>query len=393
MPTPDGGTGRPAWVEIDLGAVYHNFQIARRAVGPHVAMFPVIKADGYGLGALAIADLLSHAGADGVCVALVEEAARLRHAGITRPIVLLSGLVEGLEDAVAALDLQPFVFDRQRLATLSRVAESTRITSRRKRLPLFLKVDTGMGRLGLDEQEVADAVAEVAACPGLQLAGLVSHLACADQPEHPENNHQYNRFRRIIKQCKYWKTPSAPAPRHSLANSAALLARPETHCHWVRPGILLYGVSPFFPANIGVNIGLRPVVRWCSQMIQVRDVAAGTAIGYGRTYITEKPARIAIVSAGYADGYNRLLSNHAFVLVSGQRAPVVGRVSMDMIAIDVSHLSHATPGHPVTLLGRDGEEAITVEEMALWQNSIPYEVLCNLGARVARHYITKPCGV
>lgn len=365
-------SGRPTWLEVDLAAVQHNFEEARRVVAPGVGVFPVIKADGYGLGALPIARRLT--GADGFCVALVEEADALRRAGVERPLVLLSGLVAGLEEAVVALGLMPFVSDPRVLPALSRAAGTGSVS-------LFLKVNTGMNRLGMPVTELAGAVAQVRALPGLHLAGVVSHMACADLLDHPENNRQVHCLQEVL------AATGQIGGRVSLANSAALLSRSDTHFSWVRPGIMVYGASPFFPANVARQIGLRPVVRWCTRVLQVNTLPEGEAVGYGGTFVAWRPSRVALLPVGYADGYNRLLGNRGWVLVAGRRVPVVGRVSMDMIAIDITELPAVTTGHPVTLLGCEGEEEITVEEMAAWRDTIPYEVLCNLGKRVPRYYL------
>lgn len=367
--------GRPTWLEIDLSAIQHNFNVARRAVAPGVGLFPVIKANGYGLGALPIAQRLIEAGADGFCVALVEEANLLRSAGVSLPLVLLSGLTPGVEAAVVALNLRPFIFDLTLLPSLSRAVDL------RSPLSLFLKINTGMGRLGLPPTLVAHAVAQIETLPGLHLAGLVSHLSCADEPDHPENRRQLRCLHGVLARA------GLPDQGVSLANSAALLSSPDTHFSWVRPGIMLYGASPFFPASSGRAIGLRPVVRWLTRIIQISELSVGEALGYSRTFIAQRPSRIAILPVGYADGYNRLLSNKAMVLVAGLRVPVVGRVSMDMIAIDITDLPHLSVGHPVTLLGSEGEAFIDVEEMAAWRGTIPYEILCNLGERVPRYYV------
>jgi alanine racemase len=368
-------SGRPTWLEIDLHAIQHNFTVAQRAVAPGVGLFPVIKANGYGLGALPIAQRLIEAGANGFCVALVEEAEQLRRAGVSLPIVLLSGLSEGMEEAVAALNLMPFLFDRHALAPLSRAAGGG------EPIAFFLKVNTGMNRLGVAITEVAKMIAHAHSLPGLQLAGIVSHMACADEPDHPENDRQLHTLQRLLDAANMRNS------RVSMANSAALLSRTDSHFSWVRPGIMLYGASPFFPASSGREIGLQPVIRWSTRILHVNHLAEGEAVGYGRTFVTKHPSRIALLPVGYADGYNRHLGNQGWVLVAGQRVPVVGRVSMDMIAIDITNLPAVTTGYPVTLLGSEGEERIDVEEMASWLGTIPYEVLCNLGARVPRHYV------
>ncbi len=375
MPYTQHTSGRPTWLEIDLDAVAHNFQRARAAVAPATGIYPVVKGDGYGLGVLPIARRLLAAGANGLCVATVEEASELRKEGITHPLILLSGLSAGVEESVAALGLQPFVFDPAQLAPLSQAARSRPLT-------LFLKVYTGMGRLGLLPEQLPEALRLLRTLPGIRLAGLVSHLACADQPEHPDNQRQIDTLRSLLTQY------GLSQGQTSLANSGAILARPDSHFSWVRPGILLYGASPFFPANQAQQIGLQPVVSWYTRIVQLRSLPAGTAIGYGQTFVTQHPSLIAILPVGYADGYNRLLGNRAQVLLHGCRVPVIGRVSMDSIAIDVTGLPAVETGTLVTLLGRDGNEAITLEEMAAWRQTIPYEVITNLGKRVAKYPIS-----
>ncbi|MBF0096105.1 MAG: alanine racemase [Magnetococcales bacterium] len=368
-------SGRPTWLEIDLDAIEHNYLQARQAVAPATALYPVVKANGYGLGVLPIANRLLRAGADGLCVATIEEAIQLRQAGISQPLVLLSGLSAGLEELVVSYRLRPFVFDLAQFKPLSQAARHQPIT-------IFLKVYTGMGRLGLLPEQLPEALQLVATLPGLHLAGLVSHLACSDQPDHPDNSRQLHTLNTLLQHS------GLTHGQTSLANSGAILARPDTHFAWVRPGIMLYGASPFFPANHGPEVGLQPVASWYTRILQVRSLPAGTAIGYGQTFVTQHPSRIAILPVGYADGYNRLLGNRAQVLLHGQRVPVVGRISMDSIAIDVSALPDVATGQRVTLLGRDHQALITVEELAAWQGTIPYEIFTNLGERVPKYPIS-----
>ncbi|WP_130471441.1 alanine racemase [Candidatus Magnetaquicoccus inordinatus] len=371
-------SGRPTWLEIDLDAIEHNFQHARNAVAPGVALYPVVKANGYGLGVLPIAKRLLACGAYGLCIATIEEAIQLRAAGISQPLILLSGLSADIAEQVAAYHLQPFVFDLSHIHPLSRAARHHPIT-------FFLKVYTGMGRFGLLPEQLPEALQLIRTLPGLSLAGLVSHLACSDQPDHPDNSRQLHNLQQLLIQS------GMSHGQTSLANSGAILSRPDTHFSWVRPGIMLYGASPFFPHNHGSQIGLKPVVSWYTRIQQIRSLPTGSGVGYGQTFVTQRPSRIAILPVGYADGYNRLLGNRAQVLLQGQRIPVVGRVSMDSIAIDTTELSEVAIGAPVTLLGRDQEEEITAEEMASWCSTIPYEIFTNLGERVAKYPVSSCC--
>lgn len=364
-------------LSIDLGAVVHNGRVAQRAAGG-AAVWPVVKADGYGLGAVPIAQALANAGvAEGFCVALPEEAALLRQGGITHPLVLLSGVPTGWEERAAALNVQPFLFSMDEAHRLNAAAPPG------VPFPVHLKVDTGMARLGFPVDEAVEILRTLEALPGLRVVGLVSHLACADERHNPVTAQQARRFQELRSHPEIARR----GLRASLANSAGLLGHPQTRFDWVRPGILLYGASPFFPLSDWRREGLAPVVHWHSQVVQVRTLEAGTPMGYGHTWRAVKPCQIAQIRVGYGDGYSRRLSNRGEVLIRGCRVPVIGRVCMDLIAVDVTPLSQQVqPGDPVTLLGQDGEAFIGIEEMAHWMETIPYEVICRHAPRAERRY-------
>ncbi|MBF0284084.1 MAG: alanine racemase [Magnetococcales bacterium] len=365
------------WLEVDLGAVVHNFRVARRAAGEGVGVFPVVKADAYGLGAVKIALALEAEGAEGFCVALVEEARELRQAGIRRPIALLSAVEPGLESEVGALGLEPVIHrleDARRLHDALPEGRSAQV---------HLKVDVGMGRLGFYPEEIPEALDGLERLPRLRLVSLVGHLACADEPQRPENGEQIRRMEALM---AHWAVDRRLLSA-SLANSAGVMAHPGARFDWVRPGIMLYGASPFYPARRGEADGLRPVARWRGRILQVREMAAGTPVGYGHGFTTQRPTRLAIVRAGYADGYNRLLSGRGSALLHGTRVPVAGRVCMDLLALDITDAPPAQAGEAVTLLGRDGPAEIPVEEMASWLDTIPYEIFCRLGHRVRRLHL------
>ncbi|MBF0126029.1 MAG: alanine racemase [Magnetococcales bacterium] len=369
MATP--AVGRPTWLEIDLAAIVHNYRVAREAAGARTAVFPVVKANAYGLGAPPIARALAAAGADGLCVALVEEAAELRRAGLELPLVLLSGFFPGLEQTVIDLDLQPVVFELEAVRRLSRLRGPGASP-----VPVHVKVDTGMGRMGFSSAKIPAVLEELAGLPGIRVASVISHLACADEPTHEANGRQLSVL---------LDRPRGPT-RYSLANSAGLLAHPATRLDWTRPGIMIYGASPFFPQRTWREDGLRSVVRWLTRIVSLRAVDTGTPLGYGHEFVTRRPSRIAVVPVGYADGFSRCLKNRAHVLIHGAPAPVVGRISMDLTLVDVTQIPDAVPGGLVTLLGGDGAEFIGIEEMAGWMETIPYEVLCRLGSRLPRLY-------
>lgn len=365
---------RPTWLEIDLNAVAHNHDVARQAVKPHgTRVFPVIKDNAYGLGAVAVAHALNNA--PGFCIALLEEAVTLRQAGITQPLLLVTGIPPHGEETVANLNVTPFIFHTEQAQRLARVT--------RKPAPLFLKVDTGMARLGFPPEQVATALAEITRMPGVRVTGLASHLALADDREHPETPRQIQRFRQLLAHRE--------GLLGSLANSAGILGHPASHFDIARPGIMLYGASPFFPHRTWQEDGLRPVVTWRTRILQTRTLHPGESLGYGHLFTTQGPCRVAWLPVGYGDGYCRSLGQErAQVLIHGQRAPVVGRVCMDLVAVDVSGIPGAGEGTLVTLLGQDGAGFIGIEEMARWQETIPYEVITRISPRVPRRYTPFP---
>ncbi|MBF0181150.1 MAG: alanine racemase [Magnetococcales bacterium] len=369
-PLADGGA-RPTWVEVDLDAVAHNFRVARAAAGGS-AVFPVVKANAYGLGATPVARALAAAGADGFCVAMVEEARPLREAGIVHPLVILSGFLPGVEQAVIELNLQPVLFEMEAARALSRLRGGGGAP-----IPVHVKVDTGMGRMGFPRAKISAVLEELRGLPGIRVASILSHLACGDALTGEESLRQAERLE--------WAGDAA-LPR-SLANSAGLLGHPRTRLAWSRPGIMLYGASPFFPARTWREDGLRPVARWLTRVVAVREVEAGTPLGYGHDFVTRRASRIGVLPVGYADGYSRCMQGLARVLIGGARAPVVGRISMDLTLVDLTDHAGAGIGAPVTLLGEQAGGFIGIEEMAEWMGTIPYEVLCRLGARLPRRHL------
>ncbi|MEO5364768.1 MAG: alanine racemase [Magnetococcus sp. WYHC-3] len=372
---------RPTWLEVDLAALVHNHQVARQAAGPDCAVYPVVKADAYGLGAVEVALALAADGAQGFCVALVEEARELREAGIRQPVLLMGGFGPGQETDVADLDLIPLLF---RSEDVERLARHRRRDATPQ--PVFLKVDTGMGRLGCSSEKGLGLVRALDAAGGFELRGVATHLACADEPHRPETRWQQERFAAFLSHPQ-WRGRSLV---RSMANSAGLLAHPETRMQLARPGIMLYGVSPFHPGEHPSAQALRPVVTWRTRVVQIRHMAPGSSVGYGGAFRVARPSRIGILPVGYADGYSRRLGGRGAVLVAGGRAPVVGRVSMDLTAVDLTAFPQVGSGDEVILLGGKGPDALPVEQLADWMDTIPYEVLCGIGKRVPRLYLPSP---
>ncbi len=368
---------RPTYVEIDLAALQHNFVQARRQAGEGRELLAVVKADAYGHGAARVAPALQQAGADLFGVAMVEEGLELRRAGVSRPILVLGGLYPGQEEELLAHDLVPVIFD---LETARRL--NARAAADGRRLSYHLKLDTGMGRVGFRPEELPAVLAALAKLQGLVMDGLISHLAVADEPDHPFTAEQAERFRSALAQVRQ----AGFAPRHiHLSNSAALFSQQFPECNLVRPGIVLYGGLP--ASCFADRLDLRPVMSFRTSVAQVKQVPVGTGVSYGHRFVAERPTRLAAIPVGYADGYSRNLSNVGQVLVRGRRVPVAGTVCMDWTLIDVTDIPQVQVGDEVTLLGRDNGQSITAEEWAQAIGTINYEVFCQISKRVPRVYL------
>jgi len=347
---------------IDAGALRHNLNVVRQWA-PKSRVMAVIKANAYGHGLVAVARALEST--DAFAVARVDEGLTLRSAGINTPTVLLEGVFDREQlDAAAGANFELVVHTAEQIELLRTAAAGARFK-------VWLKLDSGMNRLGFKGAAFGDAHAALSALESVQSpVNLFTHLASADLPELPSTSEQLALFAAA--------TGSLPGER-SLENSAAMLSFPEHQADWVRPGLLLYGVSPF-TGSIGADYGLRPAMTLHSHVIAVKDLAPGERVGYGGDWTAARPTRLAVAAVGYGDGYPRSLGSGAPVLVNGERAGLAGRVSMDMIGIDVTDL-HRPPalGDPVVLWG----EGLPVEEIAVWADTIPYELLCGISQRVA----------
>jgi len=346
---------------IDTHALRSNLAVIR-AAAPRSRVLAVIKANAYGHGLVPVALALSTV--DAFAVARIEEAGALRTAGITQPIVLLEGILNVGQLAEAAhLQLELVIHDPMHIALLEQYRGS-------QRLALWLKVDTGMNRLGVRPSQFQESWDRLQALEPAPLAlRVLTHLACADERGSPVTAEQLARLAPLVR---------GRGAEVSIANSAAILAHPATHADWVRPGLALYGVSPF-AGEIGRSLGLVPAMTLESTIIAVRTVERGDCVGYGATWRAARPSRIAILAGGYGDGLLRSLPNGAPVLLKGGRAPLAGRVSMDMIAVDVTELPLVAPGERAELWGG----GLPVEEVAEAAGTIPYELLCGVNQRVS----------
>lgn len=365
---------RPTWVEIDLEAIGYNVRRVVELVGPGVEVLAVLKADGYGHGAVKVARTALNNGARWLGVACLSEALALRQAALTAPILIL-GYTPPWQARQAVLhEITVTLFSLEVAAALSRAALDLNRTAR-----AHVKVDTGMGRLGLLPHEVVPFFQEVRRLPGLEIEGIFTHMASADEADLSYTWEQLRRFNEVLDALR--SQGLLPRKIHA-ANSASLLRVPESRYNLVRLGIAMYGLSP--SADAPCPPDFRPALTFKCQVAQVKELPAGSYISYGRTFCTERPSRIAVIPVGYADGFRRGPNHWGEVLVRGRRAPIVGRVCMDQTMIDVTDIPGVRPGDEVVLIGAQGEERITVEEVARRLGTINYEVVSEILARVPR---------
>ena len=365
---------RPTRAEISLDALRDNYVALRDRVGPR-AVLGVVKANAYGHGAVPIARCLQSAGIDHFAVALLEEAAELRSSGINTPILVMGALEPAQMDAVVRLEVTPALFREDQLDALER---SAAVGSRK--LPFHLKVDTGMGRLGVRWDRVTRFLEAAGRCPHLELQGVFSHLACADDPDHPLTLTQLERFQQVLGLAR--SLGHAPRICH-LANSAAVLDRPPAWLSHVRPGLLLYG---YRPSGKNQPLELRPVMQVVSRVVYLKELRPGDSVGYGATFTAGRPVRIATVAAGYDDGVMRSLSNRGHFLVRGHRVPIVGRVSMDLTTLDVTEVPEVSIGDDAVFIGAQEGAFQGADQVAVEAGTITWEILCGIGWRVPRVY-------
>lgn len=371
------------WVELFEAALRSNLQRLQSFVGSKVRVMAVAKANAYGHGLAGLAPLLASQAAD-VGVANVEEALLLREAGYGGAIYILSPLLPGEEAAACQARAIPLIGSWEEGKRLSQEAHR-----RGQEVEVHLKVDTGMGRAGCSVGHAIPLLERLRVLPHLRVTGLATHFARADDAECGYTQEQLRRWEEV------WRHPLARGLRRHAANSAALFRFPESHFEMVRPGLALYGIPPF--PNGSLPFPLEPVLTWKTRIVHIRELPQGATLSYGATFRLERPSRIALLPVGYADGYPWAVSNRAQVLVRGQRAPVVGRVCMDLTLVDVTDLPQVEVGDEVVLLGRQGQEQITVWDLARWAQTIPYEILTRIGPRVVRRWGSsspegaKPC--
>ena len=351
--------------EIDLAAIRHNVGVMKSHIAGGARFLAVVKADAYGHGAAPVAKAALEAGADMLAVAIPEEGIELREAGIAAPILVLGGIEESAAEAVVQNDLTQVVFDERRIRALAQAGQKLGRCAE-----VHLKLDTGMNRIGVRTAEEAQA-----------LTGCFTHMATADEPDPTGTLRQIERFEALCKAVK------AVHPGKIIchgANTASIFRYPQLHADMVRGGLALYGYPPVPEAT-----GLQPAMRWVTRGIYVKTIAPGDRVSYGGTFVATRPTVVMTLPVGYADGYRRGISGKGCVLVRGRRAPILGRVCMDQMMVDVTDIPGAQEGDEAVLLGRQGDEQIDAEEMAAWLDTISYEVLCSPSKRVPRVYINE----
>ena len=372
---------RPTFAEINLDALRRNYTIIRQSVPSRAAILAVVKADAYGHGFLEVSKELERQGVDAFGVAFLAEAIQLRKAGIDKPILLLGGIYPGQERKCVGFGISSTVFSLEQLKAFDAAAGKLY----RKAL-VHLKVDTGMGRLGIPYDQVPALLDALKLLPNIYLEGVISHFAAADELDESGQYFtrlQAERFSWAVEQIR--KAGFSPRYCH-IANSAGALLNDYTFCNLVRPGIALYGALP--SSDFQGRLSLQPVMRLKSKVAMLKWVEPATTISYGRRFTAQNRTLIASVPVGYADGYPRALTNKGQALIRGQRAQVAGTVCMDWIMLDVTHIQDIAVGDEVTLMGEDRQgNSVSAEELAQWAGTIPYELFCGISKRVPRVYL------
>ncbi len=364
---------RPTLCEIDLSALKFNFrQLKQRASGREI--LAVVKANAYGHGAVAVSRALANEGAQMFGVATIEEGIELRRGGISFPILCFGGSLGAQVSDLLEYGLTPTIFNEESIRELNQQAQSLNQT-----LGVHLKVDTGMSRLGVLPSELAKMIELLTQSSALELKGVFTHLAQADETNEEPTDAQIEKFQQVEQAVQ---SSSFSVPIYHLANSAALIDGKLEKTNMVRPGLALYGAYP--NPRFEKKVQLKPVMSLKTQIVSIKSVPKGTAVSYGATFTTKRPSRIAVIPIGYADGYSRSLSNKGEVLVAGRRVPVIGRVCMDLTMIDLTDIPASSIGDEVVLIGKQGNDSIRAEELAEKVGTIPYEIFCSLSSRVPR---------
>jgi alanine racemase len=366
---------RPTWVEIDLDAISHNIRQVQARLSKKTEIMAIVKADAYGHGVLEVVNRAQAEGVNWLGVATVEEGIKLRQAGVKLPILILGTVLGEQLPQIVEHDLIPPVYTYETARKISQLAEQ----KDKKEIKVHIKIDTGMGRIGIRPPAAVEMIKKIAALPQVNISGIFTHFAVADEDENYTRN-QLTQYRQLLAQLE---EEGIKIPLKHAANSAAIINYPEAYYDLVRMGLILYGCYP--APSLKEKIDLQPALSWKAKIVNVKQVPPGTSISYGCTYTTARKRKIATLPVGYHDGYPRGLSNKAEVLVKGKRCPIVGRVCMDQFMIDITGVA-VDRGDVVTLIGREGNDEISAMELADKQGTINYEIISRVGKRVPRLY-------
>jgi len=359
------------YAEIDLDAVKHNISSVRKLLAPKVKFTAVVKANAYGHGAVAVSRAAVEAGADYLAVANLKEALELREAGITSPILILTESPTSVMDEIIQYDLTQTIYSVTEAQMLSEEAQK-----RGKTAKVHVKVDTGMGRVGVQPSEAVAFITKLSSLPGLELEGIFTHFAKAEDPQDNFTQGQFDKFSQVISKVKQ-------IPIKHSANSAGVLFHPKTHLDMVRVGLMMYGLYP--QGNSRRLVDLKPALSFKSRVTYLKKIPAGTPLSYGCTYVAPEETTIATIPVGYADGFSCRLSNRGQVVIRDKRFPVVGRVTMDLIMVNLGK-AKVEVGDEVVLIGEQNGQSISADEIANLEDTISYEVVCGIGKRVPRIY-------
>jgi alanine racemase len=369
---PPAWGGRPTWAEVDLDAVVHNVRLLAGRAAP-ARIWAVVKANAYGHGAVACGRAALEAGATGLAVVCVDEGEELRKAGVDAPVLVVGYTPASDAERVVALRLRPTVGAPELVEALAAAARRAGWT-----VPVHLELESGLNRHGLAPEQLVALAERARATPGIEVEGLFTHFAAAEEGDQRFTRRQFDVLREVSARLPFVKE------RHCSASASVLLDK-EMGLDAVRTGLSMYGYRP--APWCGTDADLRPVLSLRARIARVVEVERGATVGYGRTWAATRPSRIALAMCGYADGYRRGLGNRAHVLVRGRRAPVVGRVAMDMCMVDVTAVAGVAVGDVATLLGRDGDERVDADELAALADTISWEILAGVTARVPRLYL------
>ncbi len=357
---------RPVWLEINLDAIAHNVRKIRQIVGKNTQIIAVVKANAYGHGAIEVSETLLENGITMLGVGVIEEGIVLREAGIKAPILICGLTANEQLKSLVMYNLTATVCRLKTIQTLSRIASKNK-----KKVGVHIKIDTGMGRLGIPGEDTLNFVKKIGQMENIEIEGIFTHFAATNEEDGNYTRKQFEKYKKALLELERERMN---IPLKHVANSAAILNSSRFHLNAVRPGIIVYGLFPS-PKTKQI-VQLKPAAEFKTKIIFLKEVSAGKSIGYGETYTTTRSTRIATLPIGYADGYSWLLSNKGEVLVRGERAPVIGRICMDLCMIDVTHIGGVQIGDEVVLWGKQGSEMISVEEVAQKIGSIVYEVIC-----------------